>query len=640
MKKLGILLLFCLFALSSFAQGKIPQHQVVDKKAQNYLNEARISFNQGDMRTGIEYLKMAVEVQPDYIDANTSLGHFYLEDKKFDLSVQAFTQVLKTDPDYDANVYIELAQAYFQLDKFDEATATINSLLNEHSKLLSDRLRKAAQHVLDNCAFSKDAMAHPVPFKPENLGPMVNTKSEEYFPVTTADEQYLYFTLQTSTRGMPQEDLAYCEWKNGAWTKAQILGPQINDPSSNEGAHTISPTGKYLLYTKCNTPDAIGSCDIFISKRNGDDWNEPKNIGPPINSGGYETQPSISGDGRDLYFVRGTREKGMEIYISHLNDTTGWSNPVSIGDVINTTGDEERPFIHPDNRTLYFASNGHPGLGLHDIFMSKKDDQGNWSKPVNLGYPINTKGDEMGLSLSADGKTAYYSSDKAGGQGGSDIYKFELYENARPDLVTYVKGHVFDAETKEPLAANIQLYNVESGLKITSLGSDAKNGSFLLTLPVGKDYMYNVAKDGYLFFSENFSLKDHKPTEPYKLEIYLNKIKEGVSIVLKNVFFETNKFALLPESKAELNKLADLLKKNPSLKIEVGGHTDNAGNDADNIKLSENRAKAVKDYLVSMGIDGARLTAKGYGKSKPIADNSTEAGRALNRRTEFTVTGR
>jgi outer membrane protein OmpA-like peptidoglycan-associated protein len=469
---------------------------------------------------------------------------------------------------------------------------------------------------------------------------MVNTKDDEYFPVTTADEQYLYFTLMTKNKGFPQEDLAYSEWKNGAWTKAQILGPQINDPSTNEGAHTISPTGKYLLYTKCNTPDGQGSCDIFISKRNGDDWNEPKNIGPPINSPGYETQPSISGDGRDLYFVRGTRDKGLDIYVSHLNDTTGWSTPLSIGDVINTGGDEERPFIHPDNRTLYFASNGHPGLGLHDIFMSKKDENGNWSKPVNLGYPINTKGDEMGLSLSADGKTAYYSSDKSGGQGASDIYKFELYANARPDLVTYVKGHVFDAETKEALTANIQLYNVESGLKITSLSSDAKNGSFLLTLPVGKDYMYNVAKDGYLFYSENFSLKDHQTTEPYKLEIYLNKIKEGVSIVLKNVFFETNKFTLLPESKAELNKLADLLKKNPSLKIEVGGHTDNAGNDADNIKLSENRAKAVKDYLVSMGIDGARLTAKGYGKSKPIADNGTEAGRALNRRTEFTVTGR
>jgi len=298
-----------------------------------------------------------------------------------------------------------------------------------------------------------------------------------------------------------------------------------------------------------------------------------------------------------------------------------------------------RPFIHPDGKTLYFSSNGWPGMGNFDIFMSKKKDDGTWSRPVNLGYPINTPGEELGIYVTTDGSKAYYASEQKDSYGQKDIYTFDMPEQFRPGFTSYVKGRVYDAIDQESINANVQVYDVSTGKIFATFSSDKLNGQFLSTLPGGRDYAVEVVKDGYLFYSQNISLKGAKNNEPFELNIPLNKIQVGEKVVLNNVFFESDKYELKPESEAELGVILKLLEKNKTLKIEIGGHTDNSGLEIENRKLSENRAKSVYEYLVSKGADAGRISYKGYADSKPVAPNSTAEGKAKNRRTEFVVVG-
>src|SRR6185503_2378676 len=347
---------------------------------------------------------------------------------------------------------------------------------------------------------------------------------------------------------------------------------------------------------------------------------------------------SISSDGRTLYFTSNRKGGygGYDIWKSELTDK-GWGNPINLGPNINTAFDEQSAFIHPDDSTLYFCSNGWPGLGGMDLFVSRLGKDGQWGKPVNMGYPINTNGDENGLTLTAEGSHAFYSSNNLNGYGGFDIYTFELPENLRPRLVTYVKGTVSDAKTKAPLEAAVEIIDLQKNEPIYEDYSDPQEGTFLATLTTGKNYGLNISKAGYLFYSQNFSLVGHEPKNPFIISVLLQPIEIGSKVILNNIFFDTNKFDLKPESLAELQKLVDFLTVNPGLKIEISGHTDNVGNDQLNQTLSENRAKAVYQYLVDNKIDPGRLQYKGYGKTQPIAANDTDEGRAKNRRTEFKI---
>lgn len=369
---------------------------------------------------------------------------------------------------------------------------------------------------------------------------------------------------------------------------------------------------------------------------------KPENIGEAINSFAWETQPSLSSDGRTLYFIRGFRDKsrvitGQDIWYSRMNDFGEWSTAMKVEGKVNSAGAESSVLIHPDGNTLYFASSGHPGFGGEDIYVSYKEGQ-EWGLPINLGTPINSKDDENSLTVSTAGEMAYFASDRSGGLGGLDLYSFILPENVRPLKVSYVKGLVTNAKTNDPLEASFQLIDLDTKEVVVSAKSDKVLGDFLVTLAANKDYALNVSKPGFLFHSENFSLKEagsaDKPTE---LNIKLNPIEKSVFVILRNVFFDTDKSELKSTSEAELEKLVDFLTKNPSLRIELGGHTDDQGDEVYNQKLSENRAKAVVQYLIEKGIDAGRLTAVGYGESRPNESNETEAGRAANRRTEFKV---
>ena len=299
----------------------------------------------------------------------------------------------------------------------------------------------------------------------------------------------------------------------------------------------------------------------------GNRWAKPINIGPPINTRNWETQPSFSSDGKTLYFVRGTvtREgiKNQDIYYSQLSKDGYWGDPVSISSKINTPDREESVYIHPDNQTLYFSSNGHIGMGGLDIYMCKKQPNGEWGNPINLGYPINTNNDENSLLVSPNGEIAYFASNRQGGKGGLDLYQFDLYKEARPERLTYVIGKVFDARSKKPLGATFELIDLETAQTVIESESNIGNGEFLVSLTANKNYALNVSKNGYLFYSENFSLKEIADlSKPFQLDIPLQPIDIGSPVVLNNIFFETNMFNLKAESNAELQKLVDFLTLN------------------------------------------------------------------------------
>jgi hypothetical protein len=340
-----------------------------------------------------------------------------------------------------------------------------------------------------------------------------------------------------------------------------------------------------------------------------------------------------------LYFVskRAGGKGGSDLYCSTLTPNGEWATPVNLSDSTNTPYDELSPFIHPDNQTLYFASNGHPGMGGMDLFVTRRKSDGTWSKPVNLGYPINTPEEETSLAVSALGTEAFYAANRKEGYGSLDIYSFTLYPDVRPVPTSYVKGHVKDAETGKPLASELTLIDLSSGKKIAETSSNPSDGEFLVCLPSGKSYAFNVSLPGYLFYSGHFDLPSGETLDAYQQDVMLQPIRAGKSVILENIFFETGSFQLSASSLYELNRLVELLNKNPNLKLEVSGHTDNVGDAKANLALSENRAKSVVTYLESKGVARERLKSTGYGNTKPIAPNDTESGRKKNRRTEFTV---
>jgi outer membrane protein OmpA-like peptidoglycan-associated protein len=419
------------------------------------------------------------------------------------------------------------------------------------------------------------------------------------------------------------------------------LSDKINTVKFNEGAQSISPDGKYLFFTGCNRPDGLGRCDIYVSRKEGNDWGKAINLGKIINTDYWESQPSISPDGSALYFVsnRPGGIGGYDIWKSNLTNEGKWMEPVNLGPQINTPYDENTPFIHADGKTLYFSSNGWPGFGDKDIFLSRITNDGQFSTPVNLGYPINTYNEEIGLIVTADGTEGLFSSNiKDGGFGDLDIYHFKLPEKVKPLPITYVKGIVRDRETKELLEANVLVIDLKTNNPVFNDYTSKETGDFLAVMPIGSEYSFNVEAEGYLFNSQNFQLAKANSNKPYELEILLDKIKVGNNVTLYNIFFDTNKYELLPTSKIELDILIELLTSHPSLCIEIQGHTDDVGENKINETLSENRAKAVFDFLITNGIDKKRLTFKGYGETKPRSDNATEEGRKQNRRTEFIIT--
>jgi hypothetical protein len=394
-----------------------------------------------------------------------------------------------------------------------------------------------------------------------------------------------------------------------------------------------------MFFTCCYRADSYGSCDLYYSEKTGDKWSVAKNMGQAVNSREWDAEPSISPDGKTLYFTS-SRNGGYgnsDLWKTERSDDGSWCKPVNLGNTINSAYAEMAPFIHFDNQALYFSSSGHLGMGGADLFKSTRSGN-SWSEPQNLGYPVNTKADELVIIINPEGTMGYIScNDKSKGMG-YDMFRFELPGDDKPNPVTYLKGKVYDRDTGDPLEARFVLIDIETDSVIIGSKSDKINGEFLVCLPGNRNYALNVSRDGYLFYSDHFPLSGiNTSLDPVLKNIPLEPVAVGNSMILRNIFFDTDQYVLKPESFPELNKLTDFLEKNPALRIEIGGHTDDQGTDDYNAELSLNRAKSVNNYLVNAGIAQERMSYKGYGESKPVKPNDTEAGRAENRRTEITI---
>lgn len=604
-----------------------------DRKAQNLFDKASDAAQQQMFQQAATLLEEAIKTDEKFVAAQVFLGDVYMILKKYPLAEKSFQNAVGLDQNIAPVAFYKLAESEFANGKYVQAKANFEKFCN--LKPRAEDLAKAKNHILD-CDFAAVAIKKPVKYNPLNLGDGVNTKDAEYFPAVTADGETLIFTRQIGEN----EDFWTSKFSNNKWTTAIPLSSKINTPQYNEGAQTISPDGKYLFFTGCNRPGGLGRCDIYVAHREGAGWGEPYNVGKPVNSEYWESQPAISPDGRTLYFVsnRPGGFGGYDIWKSTITEDAKWGAAINLGPKINTPNDENTPYLHVDGKTLYFSSDGWPGFGHKDIFYSRLDSLGNWQTAVNMGYPINSFEDETGLVVSADGSKGYFSSNLPGGFGKQDIYSFDIPESAKPKKVVYVKGIVRDLDSKKPMESSVEIIDLKTNKTVFEDYTDAENGEFLAVMPVGSNYLFNVSADGYLFYSENYDLSKADVKEPYKIMVDLEKIKRGANVTLKNIFFETNKYDLLPTSIKELEKLIDFLKDNATVGIEIQGFTDNVGDNKLNEKLSQNRASAVYDYLIRHGIAASRLTVKGFGASKPVADNSTENGRQKNRRTSFLIT--
>lgn len=621
--------LFILLISSNLVYG-----QSLIRKAQNSFDDAQQFVRQNIFDEAIKHLNAAVKADPKFQKAYWQLGDIYKRIRNTQKAKENYRLVVGSAPVENANIYFLLGETELQTGDYAQAKQSFESFLTNSKQIDQKYIDKAKKYISD-CDFSIEAVKNPVAYEPFNMGFYVNSEHKDYFPALTADGQTIIFTRNVKGN----EDFYTSTQKNSEWQKAKSLSNNINTPNYNEGAQSISPDGRYLFFTGCNRPDGVGRCDIYVCRKEGNDWSKPINLGNVINTNEWESQPSISADGNTLYFLsnRAGGFGGYDIWKSNLDVSGHWTKPVNLGPNINTAYDESTPFIHADGQTLFFSSDGWPGLGQKDIFYSNLQPDGTFSKATNLGYPINTFNDEFGFIVSADGQEGLFSSNLDGGFGDVDIYKFKLPTHLKPHPITYVKGVVRDKDTNKPLEGNVIVVNLNNKITAYNEITDSETGDFIAVTPTNNKYSFNVIADGYMLYSRHLDVKNEDANKPIDLEILMEKIKAGNKVKLNNIFFDTNKYDLLPQSIVELNLVIELLKANPTMEVEIQGHTDDVGSLKDNQVLSENRAKAVYNYLLENGIAKKQLTSKGYGETKPTADNSTPEGRQENRRTDFLV---
>lgn len=614
-----------------------------NKKVIDLCKKAKSELNAKNFDKTANLLQKAKKIDSTFADIYVIQGDMYNFTLKSPEAADSYNKALSLNPNLKPILYFITAEEELKCGRYAAALEHYHTYLDK--TLPQCPLLKEVNKGIQTCEFAIEAMKNPMAFEPVNMGSNINSEYDEYLPAVTADESEIIFTVlrprdeKTICNFCLNEEDFYASNKiEGEWQPRYALEEPINS-NYNEGAQCISPDGHYLFFTLCDTDFGKGSCDLYWSKRIGNRWSRPRNFEKPVNTKFWESQPTIAPDGKTIYFVsnRPGGEGKMDIWKTEMTEEGKFKDPENLGKTINTTENESAPFIHADGKTLFFVSDGHVGMGGRDIFYTTLTDTG-WTKPVNLGYPINTPADEINLLINASGTMAYFSSDKEGGFGGQDLYYFTLDDRLRPTPVTYIKGKVYDFLTQEPLKADIELIDLSNNKTITSTYSDPVTGEFLACILTGTNVMMNVSNPYYPFYSENFQIeKNYTELDPYYKDIPLKRPQIGETFVLRNVFFDFDQSSLKKESYVELDKLIDYLNQNRNLKIELGGHTDNQGSDEYNQKLSLSRAKTVYEYLVSKGISSSRLTYKGYGKTKPIATNDTEEGRSENRRTEFKI---
>ena len=608
-----------------------------NKQTEKLFESAKSLYSQNNYTKAIQVCNQILDKDSNHIDTHLLLAEIYHDSDSTKQEINHLTKAMKGSD----NPLIDwrLGEAFYKLGMYSEALSFYKKY--KVQKNIPEKRQFLLACKMANCEFAIKSIENPVDFEPKNLGNEINSENDEYWPTPTLDGKHLVFTRLLKDKGQrPQEDFFMAELDSLQWDVEPMKGVNTSD---NEGAQTLSADSKIMFFAACNRPDGFGSCDIYFSRFIDGRWSEPKNAGQPLNTNAWESQPSFSSDNRYLYFSSnrpgGKGEKDIWRIEFKGFSSAGepmWGKPENL-EALNTAGNEISPFIHANNQNFYFASDTQIGMGGFDLFSAIIDEDGNIHDLKNMGYPINTYKDDMGLTINSIGDVAYFSSAREADRG-LDIFSFNLTRGLQPQPVTYVKATVRNKKTHKPIAANIELVNVNSRQEKTRIQKADKNGEAMLALPLRRNYAFNVSEDGYMFYSQSVQLADANTlTDPIILDIELEPIEVGAQMELYNIYFETDSFSILPTSEPELQKLATFLKSNGQLKVEIQGHTDSSGNPTSNLELSKNRAKSVVDYLTSNGISISRLSSEGFGDTHPIATNDTPEGRRQNRRTTIKI---
>jgi outer membrane protein OmpA-like peptidoglycan-associated protein/tetratricopeptide (TPR) repeat protein len=635
-------------SITAFSQKYVSAETAIRQVKLGY-DEGIEKLQKGDKNAALLAFVQVLELEPNFIDAYIQEASILRQFNKLEEAKKAFEKALALDSTYDNRVIYGLALVELQLKKFEEAAQhfeayanfkNVNSKMAEKAKDLASKARSAI------LIPESDGKEHLTMKSPKNLGLNINDSiSSQYSPSLTADGEMLIFTRATGDFISSSEDF-YCSKKvKGLWQQAEAI-TDINTRES-EGTQCISTDGKVLFFSARRREEGKGSYDIYTSTLKNGKWEKAQNI-DELNTSDWEALPSISADKKTLYFTS-TRPGGLggrDIWYSTFQNGK-WGEAKNMGTLINTRDDDQAPFIHADGQTLYFASKGHDGLGGFDILYSRKNADSTWSKPENLGAPLNSDKDEMSFSVNLNGQYAYFSRTRDGRSlaDKEDIYYFQLHKKAQPKAVTFVKATVRDAITQAPLSSSLKFRdaNTRDTLQMDEIDS---SGAFLVTMNIGKKYMLTVSKQGYNYFLKEFDLKDSALSVDTSFLLDINLVPfssvKGLpeskrNFTLKNVTFGTAQTEPLPESVIELDNLIQTLTINPTLEVSINGHTDNVGLPSDNLSLSEKRAEAVKKYLIFKGITETRLTSRGFGETLPLNSNETAEGRASNRRIEFSI---
>lgn len=691
MKKIKLFILATVVALASSAQQNVDftKQNFPDKKV---LKEALNFIEMGDYYMAQawpnyilarESYQRAYDINSNNAELNYKLGVCVLNDFDKTTSIEYFTKAHKLDAGVKQDIRFYLGIANQLNYNFDDAIYNFKEYRNKITPSIDAARYDEASKRIAECETAKKLVETPVRVWIDNLGPNINSKYAEYSAFVSADETKIIFTTrrQGSLGGKKDpednryfEDIYVSEKVNGKWLPAYNAGSNINTDSHDATAGMSNDGTEMLIYYGWK-----GAGDIYIAKYKDGVWGKPKSAGKHINGKStHESAACFSPDGRWLYFVsdREGGYGGRDIWRSPYDfRKEEWGAAENLGPVINTKHDEAGIFMQADGKTIYFASKGHETMGGYDLFVSTYEN-GQWTTPKNLGYPVNTPDDDVFFVVSASGKHGYYASFRPDGEGEKDLYmitflgaekqpilssednliasivkpvtekKIEPKVEVQTANLTLLKGIVRDEVSQQPLPANLELINNTTGEVILNQQLD-NSGKYMVTLPSGGNYGIAVKADKYLFHSENFDIPTETGYRMYEKNVDLKKVEVGKAIVLRNIFFDLDKATLRPESRAELERLNKLMLENPTLKIEISGHTDSRGSDAYNQKLSENRAKAVVDYLINLGIKKERMVYVGFGEQKPILtddeinkiklESAREAAHQENRRTEFKI---
>jgi len=609
-----------------------------DDRISREITAVRNDIADWDYKSAIKKTTVLTKRYPDRGDIWMLHAGVLIEAGKTVEAEQALKRLIEVDSTGFPEAFRWISERFFKRGNYPEARDYYDRYLKFRSP---GEVSHGDSLLFESIRFALEQMSKANDSLPKKLSGNVNSTADEYFPNMTADGKTLVFTrLIRKNPGRPdslrQEDLYRSQWDGNTFSYPESFAPPVGSPG-NEGAQTIRQDGRIMIFTACHRPDSKGGCDLYQAVKSGGDWSVPVNLGYPMNTRYWESTPSLSFDGRYLYFSsnRPGGYGGMDIWRSVKLRSGGWSEPVNLGKIINTTGDEMTPVCTSDPALLFFASNGHPGMGGFDLFRSRQLPGGSWGKPENLGYPVNTHADEDGLAISALKPEALIASDRDS-LTGKDLYWVSWQEKGREEAGYVLEGRVMDSVSRAPLSGVIEIHSVTDTL-FGRVESDPVSGFFQITLLQGPAFILKVTASGYLPVSQLTGMMLDSLTGLMHQDILMRPVAAGAVVVLQNIYFKTDSYELLPGSSPDLESMFEFIVSNPDFRFEIRGHTDSTGDPEHNAVLSRRRAESVRNYLINRGISGSKLIATGLGSTEPIADNATEEGRKQNRRTELKI---